>query len=692
MLKATKTIEILESLFSEQQDIVKYKIYLNLDASLSFDLVVKSEHIDSIREKLKTHIDNSDTYIYIEDMVTEEEYSSDEWIRNKFANTDEKGYVDYSSRKRLTNLIENRRIEDDDTIHLPVVSFYSYKGGVGRSTALSVFANHCSYHQGKSVVILDFDFEAPGLVNFFDITDDLTSKNGIVEYLLDTASSKEPVELSEYIHEVSNTYSGNGSIFVMPAGNLSNEKNIRDYLEALARLNINGTELIVNQIRDLMRRLQEDISINPDVILIDSRTGFNDIFGLLIHNLSTAVVGLFEENIQTKPGLTLFLQEFYKPDDRNINTNVLLVNSLVHKKDRYQRRYNCFTKEVDEIINSFEGDPNYLCVPLKEHLTLSNIGTLEYDKDDYLEFISANSVLDYRDFFSSLLDLISFPSQEQREVSELNDQLPSQDISLIDQRKTLLQKIQDNFPEPYAENDEYTSDFLEKKFFFRKCMEDVFHTNKFLLIGGKGTGKTSFYKALQEVNFVTSLQKKANKTQIKYIVIDIVSLRNVDGQKAFISLEETFKFADIQDKEYFFTRFWKVFIANSIMLKRDTIGYPSDLAEIAQTFSSNSSTRNRDFFINFIKDDEKFGQIEEELDKIEQYLKKQDINLLIIFDQLDYLSKPINWSNTISPLINFFATRPFLKIQPKIFLRRDLYLKLSNITNKQSLEVSSIHL
>jgi MinD-like ATPase involved in chromosome partitioning or flagellar assembly len=50
-----------------------------------------------------------------------------------------------------------------------IVTFYSYKGGVGRSMAL---ANVAAWFrlQGLQVVMIDWDLEAPGLESFF-VTD-----------------------------------------------------------------------------------------------------------------------------------------------------------------------------------------------------------------------------------------------------------------------------------------------------------------------------------------------------------------------------------------------------------------------------------------------------------------------------------------------------------------------------------------
>lgn len=47
-----------------------------------------------------------------------------------------------------------------------VITFYSFKGGMGRTTALAAVAL-CLAKQGKNVLAIDTDIEAPGLATLF---------------------------------------------------------------------------------------------------------------------------------------------------------------------------------------------------------------------------------------------------------------------------------------------------------------------------------------------------------------------------------------------------------------------------------------------------------------------------------------------------------------------------------------------
>ncbi|HIP55154.1 MAG TPA: hypothetical protein EYH11_06750 [Sulfurimonas autotrophica] len=81
--------------------------------------------------------------------------------------------------------------------------------------------------------------------------------------------------------------------------------------------------------------------------------------------------------------------------------------------------------------------------------------------------------------------------------------------------------------------------------------------------------------------------------------------------------------------------------------------------------------------------------IENEFLRLDNFLKKRDINLMITFDQLDFIAPPNFWDRAITPLIDFAKSNSYYKIFPKLFVRRDLFEKLSSLTNKESLRDSN---
>jgi|SRR5882724_7797465 len=69
-----------------------------------------------------------------------------------------------------------------------IYTFYSYKGGVGRSMALANIAE-LFYRKGLRVLLVDFDLEAPGLEQYFFTKGDpklieIQSHRGLIDLLL----------------------------------------------------------------------------------------------------------------------------------------------------------------------------------------------------------------------------------------------------------------------------------------------------------------------------------------------------------------------------------------------------------------------------------------------------------------------------------------------------------------------------
>lgn len=91
---------------------------------------------------------------------------------------------------KLLNTINIFRDRGDQ--RMKTVAFYSYKGGVGRTLALSNIAMRLSdFH--KKVCVLDFDLEAPGVHYKFKSmfkNQPFQLQKGIVDYIHEFAVNK----------------------------------------------------------------------------------------------------------------------------------------------------------------------------------------------------------------------------------------------------------------------------------------------------------------------------------------------------------------------------------------------------------------------------------------------------------------------------------------------------------------------
>src|SRR6266498_1170762 len=95
-------------------------------------------------------------------------------------------------------------------------TFYSYKGGVGRSLALANVAA-LLVRRGHRVVLMDFDLEAPGLDTFSELVD-TKEKLGIVEYVAEFQRRQSAPEIKPFVHSVRLPEYLRGKLWIMPAG------------------------------------------------------------------------------------------------------------------------------------------------------------------------------------------------------------------------------------------------------------------------------------------------------------------------------------------------------------------------------------------------------------------------------------------------------------------------------------------
>src|SRR6267154_5644695 len=93
-----------------------------------------------------------------------------------------------------------------DTTDVKFLTFYSYKGGVGRTMALANAACQLANKHGLRVIVIDWDLEAPGLHYYFGLSDrELKRRNGLIDYLNDfedeikKGESGKPPDISAYL-------------------------------------------------------------------------------------------------------------------------------------------------------------------------------------------------------------------------------------------------------------------------------------------------------------------------------------------------------------------------------------------------------------------------------------------------------------------------------------------------------------
>jgi tetratricopeptide (TPR) repeat protein len=177
------------------------------------------------------------------------------------------------------------------------VTFYSYRGGVGQTTALVNVAVDLAV-RGRNVLLIDFDLEAPSLPSFAPPRPEDDPHPGLVEFIDEYLRSRKAPDIVNYVYQAKPVGEGCGEIWVMPAG-----RGDDDYWRAFGK--IDWQELYDFRdgfvlFEDIKFQLWE--SFHPEYVLVDARAGINDWLAICTRQLPDAVVMMFTPDSAGKAG------------------------------------------------------------------------------------------------------------------------------------------------------------------------------------------------------------------------------------------------------------------------------------------------------------------------------------------------------------------------------------------------------
>lgn len=239
-----------------------------------------------------------------------------------------------------------------------VVTFYSFKGGVGRTLALMNCAA-ALVKEGKKVLTVDFDLEAPGL-DTFQLNLTRRKKNGIVDYVKQYLDNDVVPEIDAFLYQAKFSEKYPGELWVMPAGYRDVEYHGR--LNSISWRNLydhrDGYLLLANL------KAQWESHLNPDYVLIDSRTGHTDVGGICTRQLPDAVVVLYFPNKQNLRGLTTVVQKI-REEPKNITLHFAASNvpDIDDEHSILWKNMKSFRREIVD-MKSAETIHHYPSLPL----------------------------------------------------------------------------------------------------------------------------------------------------------------------------------------------------------------------------------------------------------------------------------------------------------------------------------------
>jgi MinD-like ATPase involved in chromosome partitioning or flagellar assembly/tetratricopeptide (TPR) repeat protein len=207
-----------------------------------------------------------------------------------------------------------------------IVTFYSYKGGTGRTMAVANTAWLLA-SAGLRVLVVDWDLESPGLHRYFHpflVDKELTASPGVIDMIRDYASAAldpghgegeewiaERAAVLDYAVSLTWQFPKRGGIDLLPAGqqDRSYARRVSTFDWASFWDRLGGGAFIDALARDMRRQY--------DYVLIDSRTGLSDSAGICTVQMPDTVVNCFTLSTQSIDGAVSVAQAITAQRDRH---------------------------------------------------------------------------------------------------------------------------------------------------------------------------------------------------------------------------------------------------------------------------------------------------------------------------------------------------------------------------------------
>jgi len=370
-----------------------------------------------------------------------------------------------------------------------IITFYSYKGGVGRSMALANVATMMS-HWGLKVLILDWDLEAPGLENFFKSYLDVKKvekKDGVIDLLSNRIKINRIDEWRDLVTPFST------SISKEPIHFISSGRKDDNYFDKLNNLNIEQFYLMQNG-GEIIEALRNQWKSEYDFILIDSRTGVTGIGGICTIQLPDYLVLFFtptDHGLKGTIDVAKRAMEAQKtlPFDREA-----LISFPVPTRIDYQTEFKITQEWIERFSIELQGLYNDI-LPSKikikdfiEQIKIPYISFFSYGEDLPVIVQGTNDPAGLGYAYENLTSIITNNFESILQFNKSRDQyIDSIKESIVAQRNERVHK--------FKKEKEVTS----------------LYEAKLIVLGESGAGKTSLVQKL--INPDASIQNKTKVTQ-----------------------------------------------------------------------------------------------------------------------------------------------------------------------------------
>ncbi|RCV64810.1 Formylglycine-generating enzyme [Methanophagales archaeon] len=234
-----------------------------------------------------------------------------------------------------------------------IITFYSYKGGVGRTMALANIAVLLAQWRYK-ILIADWDLEAPGLEYFFKDylnLEAVTQQKGIIDLLnhVSNNESEQHPKWRDCLINVSLPDIKEGTLQLITAG-----KRDEMYFNKVRNLDVN-TFYIEKNGGIFVENLRNEWKEAYDFVLIDSRTGITDYGGICTIQLPDILALLFTAMEQSLKGIIELTKKAFTARQKLPVDRLRLVSIPIPSKFDTQKEFEISQEWLNRFASELKG-------------------------------------------------------------------------------------------------------------------------------------------------------------------------------------------------------------------------------------------------------------------------------------------------------------------------------------------------
>ena len=550
------------------------------------------------------------------------------------------------------------------------VCFYSFKGGVGRTTAVAMSAIELA-RQGRKIVIIDFDLEAPGIASLFPA--ESMSQYGLLDFLLESNVYDREIKIDEYIYSVGDYCQVDkmgGEIYVMPAYGRVTKDNTELYRKSIMRFDLDTPtyEESVTPVDKLLAML--DKFLDPSFIFIDTRSGIHQIGGMTLTRYTDLALLFFYGSPQNTEGMKMtipILQKSRIPfvlinSKVPVNEQLAEQEKKVYLEGAYEALKLCDDRYANEEIMIEDNSADHYPIDVEYNVALEVINSTDqllraWEEQRKSYGAVTNAILDTLAEEYVDLNSINFEGQEAQEqiIGAFSEVMGGLETAAAEEEFASLQNLTDNF-------------YPLKGYTF------IFDPRKILVLGQKGVGKTALFSALKNNDYAKALAKYLN-----------ISTDQYEHTQWVVGTSQTTNYIDVFsclkcDEQI---RAFLYYIVADVLIKNDL-----SLREIAE--EKISILFEKPFVISScdLLTQETAYILSQFLRKIDDLYVSQNKVVTIIYDALDRVVAPKDRPRFVSALVDMWYMNESImqNIRSKIFLRKDIYDREVNVPDKVKLK------